>query len=47
MVMQVKAEVSGVLEMMKEYLTRVAADNSSYQHLLQSFSEVRLCAASP
>ena len=47
MVMQVKAEVSGVLEMMKEYLTRVAADNCSYQHLLQSFSEVRLSAASP
>eukprot|EP00090_Calanus_glacialis_P022587 TRINITY_DN34861_c0_g1_i1.p1 TRINITY_DN34861_c0_g1~~TRINITY_DN34861_c0_g1_i1.p1 ORF type:complete len:406 (+),score=162.70 TRINITY_DN34861_c0_g1_i1:152-1369(+) len=36
---RVKAEVSGVLEMMKEYLTRVAADNGSYQHLLQSFSE--------
>ena len=42
-----KAEVSGVLEMMKEYLTRVAADNGSYQHLLQSFSEVRLHAATP
>ena len=37
---QVKAEVSSVLEMMKEYLSRVATDSCPYQHLLQSFSQV-------
>jgi len=37
---RVKAEVSSVLEMMKEYLSRVATDSCPYQHLLQSFSQV-------
>jgi hypothetical protein len=37
-VLQVKAEVSGVLEMMKEYLSRVSADDCPYQHMIQSFS---------
>jgi len=35
---QVRNEVSGILEMMKEYMDRVAG-SSSYQHLLQSFSQ--------
>jgi len=36
---RVKAEVSAVLEMMKEYLIRIATDSCPYQHLIQSFSQ--------
>ena len=39
LVVQVRNEVSGILEMMKEYMDRVAG-SSTYQHLLQSFSQV-------
>jgi len=35
---QVRNEVSGILEMMKEYMDRVAG-SSTYQQLLQSFSQ--------
>jgi len=37
-VVQVRNEVSGILEMMKEYMDRVAG-SSTYQQLLQSFSQ--------
>ena len=38
---QVKAEVNSILEMMTEYLKRVKTDDTcSYEHLIQSFSQV-------
>ena len=38
---QVKAEVNSILEMMTEYLKRVKSeDTCSYEHLIQSFSQV-------
>ena len=38
--LQVKAEVNSILEMMTEYLKRVSENSCSYEHLIQSFSQV-------
>ena len=38
--LQVKQEVSSILEMMTEYLKRVTDDTCGFENLIQSFSQV-------